>query len=267
MPFLSWDETLLYYETHGAGEPVIFLNGIMMSTIGWAAFIPPLSKKFNLILVDFRDQGRSSQMREPYDQDLHVGDLIRLFDHLNLSRAHVMGVSYGGQVALRLAILHPNRIKSLCLLNTPGRITSRLLEIGKAWEAAAELGDGAKFFQLALPHIYSEPFYEEHAEFLRERKAAFQAMLTREWFDGFIRLSRSAEHFSVSKRQLQNIEAPTLVVGSGRDSVVSDEALDYVRENIPGCEYIVIPNAGHAAFLEKMGEFLTIITGFVSKSS
>jgi pimeloyl-ACP methyl ester carboxylesterase len=267
VPFLDLKGGRIYFEVHGQGAPLLFLNGIMMSTVSWSAFVPVLSRKFQLILADFRDQGQSSRMNEPYGLDVHVEDMAGLLDHLEISRAHVTGISYGGQVALRLALSHPEKLRSLCLFNTPSRISRRLIEIGKAWETAAALDDGYRFFQLALPFIYSEPFYEAHMDFLEERRKVFQSMLTREWFEAFVRLSRSAERFSVSSAELQTVAVPTLLAGSDLDAVVSPDAMRDIRENVPGCESLIIPGSGHASCLEKMNEFLTIAIGFAAKHS
>jgi 3-oxoadipate enol-lactonase len=261
------DGAKIYYEVHGEGEPVIFLHGIMMNTLSWLAFIPELSKRFKLILLDFRDQGQSSKMQEQYGQDIHVGDILSLLDELNISRAHMMGLSYGGQVALRFALQHQGRIKSFCLFNTPNRVTNHLRQIGIAWETAAELNDGERFFQLAIPFIYSEPFYEAHLDFLMERQKIFKSLLTKEWFEGFVRLSRSVKDYALSPQELKTIKVPTLLVGADLDIVVSNRSMKEIHENIPNCEWLIIPDAGHGAFLEKMNEFLTILIGFVTKHS
>lgn len=261
------DGAKLYYEVHGQGEPVIFLHGIMMNTMSWLAFLPDLSKRFRLILLDFRDQGQSSRMQEPYGQDIHIADVLSLLDALHISKVHIMGLSYGGQVALRFALQHQQRIKSLCLFNTPNRISNHLRQIGIAWETAAELNDGERFFQLAVPFIYSEPFYETHLEFLMERQKMFKSMLNKEWFEGFVRLSRSVKDYAVSPKELKAITVPTLLVGADLDIVVSNRMMRDIHENIPNCEWLMIPSAGHGAFLERMNEFLTILIGFVTKHS
>jgi pimeloyl-ACP methyl ester carboxylesterase len=64
---------------------------------------------------------------------------------------------------------------------------------------------------------------------------------------------------------LKKIKISTLLVEPDQDSVVSHNSLKDICENISGCEHIVIPNAGYAAFREKMNEFLTILTGFVTR--
>ncbi|MDI6809800.1 MAG: alpha/beta hydrolase [Candidatus Eisenbacteria bacterium] len=261
------DGAKIYYEVHGEGESVIFLNGIMMNTMSWLPFIPELSKRFKLILVDFRDQGQSSKLQEGYGPDIHVRDVVSLLDELDIPMVHMMGVSYGGGVALHFALKHQKRIKSFCLFNTPNRVTNHLREIGTAWETAAELNDGERFFQLAVPFIYSEPFYETHLDFLIERQKIFKSLLTKEWFEGFIRLSRSFKNYFISPEELKTIKVPTLLVRADLDIIASGRAMKDIHENIPNCELITIPEAGHAAFLEKMNEFLTILIGFVTKHS
>jgi pimeloyl-ACP methyl ester carboxylesterase len=95
----------------------------------------------------------------------------------------------------------------------------------------------------------------------------FKSLLTQEWFEGFIRLSRSVKDYSISREELKAIQVPTLLVGAELDVVISPRSMKDVHENIPNCEFIMIPNAGHGAFLERMSEFLTILIGFVTKNS
>ncbi len=261
------DNVSIYYEVHGKGEPVLVLNGIMMNTMSWLNFIPLVSDYLNLVLMDFRDQGRSSRMQEQYTQDIHIGDIIELLDELEIPKIHLVGLSYGGQVALKFALKHQNRLKTLILPNVPNFITNHLQEIGRGWETAAELKDGEKFFQLAIPYIYSATFYQDNIEFLRERQKMFKTLLTDEWFEGLVRLSRSTSNYYISPDQLKTIKVPSLLMWSEEDMVVARDATREIHENIEDCEFIVVPNAGHAAFLERMKEFLTIITGFIYKHS
>mgnify|MGYP002582044169 FL=1 len=76
----------IYYEEYGQGEPLILLNGIMMSCMSWAEFIEPFSVHNRLILVDFLDQGRSARMDDcvEYSQAIQVEVVYSLMKHLNL---------------------------------------------------------------------------------------------------------------------------------------------------------------------------------------
>jgi pimeloyl-ACP methyl ester carboxylesterase len=268
MPHLELKEgAKLYYEVHGEGAPFIFLNGVMMNTLSWVAYVPVLSKKFKLILVDLRDQGQSSKMAQPYELDIHVGDLLRLLDELALPKVHIMGPSYGGNVALKFALSHQNRLKTLMLPNTMSFVTNILLQIGQGWELAAELNNGEKFFKLATPVIYSPTFFQNFLDFLIQRQAMFKSMLTKEWFEAFIRLSQSAYSYYISPEQLKTITVPTLLIGAEDDIITPIEYMEILHENIKGSEFVVIPKAGHGTVIESMNEMMTMLIGFALKHS
>jgi 3-oxoadipate enol-lactonase len=255
----------IYYEIHGDGEPLILLNGLMMNTLSWIDFIPQLADKFKLILFDFRDQGRSSKLTEGYDNDIHADDILALLDDLKIDKVNMVGTSYGGQVALKFAIKHQDRLKTLILPNTLSWIPNQLKAIGEGWEEAAQLYDGAKFFKLAIPWVYSRHFYQTSLEWLNRRQQLFKDMLTKEWFDSVIRLSRSTRNYYISPEQLQTIKVPTLLIGAEEDMVTPIEVMSVMYDNIKGCEFVIMYKSGHGAVLEKLHEFVTVICGFVFK--
>ena len=121
----------VYYEVHGDhGEPIVILNGIMMSTNSWKPFIPDFSKNNVAILVDFFDQGQSARMTESYDHDIQVRLLNALIDILPYDRVSIMGISYGGEIAVQYAVRFPNRVRRLILANTAARTSDWLRKIG-----------------------------------------------------------------------------------------------------------------------------------------
>jgi pimeloyl-ACP methyl ester carboxylesterase len=257
----------IYYEVHGEGEPLIMMNGLMMNTMSWMDYIPQLADKFKLILFDFRDQGRSSKLPEGYDNDIHADDTIALLDELKIDKVHMIGTSYGGQVALKFTLKYQARLKTLILPNTLSCIPNQLKAIGEGWEEAAQLYDGAKFFKLAIPWVYSRHFYQTSLEWLNQRQKLFKDMLTKEWFDSVIRLSRSTRNYYISPEQLQTIKVPTLLIGAQDDMVTPIDVMSIMQENIKGCEFVITYQSGHGACLEKLHEFVTIICGFVFKHS
>ena len=133
----------VYYEIHGEkGEPLVVLNGIMMSTLSWKPFIKDFSKNNVLILVDFLDQGRSDRMTESYDHSIQVRLVDALVDVLPYDKVNVMGISYGGEIAVQYAVEHPDRVRRLVLANTAGRTSSWLRKIGDGWNEVAKHKDG-----------------------------------------------------------------------------------------------------------------------------
>ena len=83
MAFFDFEGYKVYYEIHGeSGEPLLILNGIMMSTNSWKPMLKNLSKNNVAILVDFLDQGQSSRMTESYTHEIQVRLLDALLDIL-----------------------------------------------------------------------------------------------------------------------------------------------------------------------------------------
>ena len=144
----EFENKQVYYETYGSGKPLVILNGIMMSTKSWVPFIKSFSNNNLLILVDFFDQGNSSKMENegPYDHDIQVRLVEALLNHLNIEKASIVGISYGGEVALEFGCRYQNRVDRLVLFNTCAYTTKWLDDIGKAWNYAAESGNGSSYY-------------------------------------------------------------------------------------------------------------------------
>lgn len=265
MPKVNINGIGIYYELDGEGEVIVFLNGIMMSTLSWVDFVGVYTASgYQLLRVDFRDQGLSDRsIGQNYNLGQQVDDLKGLFDYLEFKKVHLLGVSYGGQVALLFTLKYPQMVKSLILANTTARLSNHLKAIGEAWDEAARLHDSEKFFKLVMPFIYSDHFYESQAEWLKERQKLFSKLLTAEWFEAYLRLSSSNGDFNVLER-LQEITVPTLVIGADRDLVTPLDEVRKLHAGIKGAQFLIIPGSGHASFYEKKDEFNTAVLGFLA---
>lgn len=253
----------IYYEVHGEGNPLVLLNGIMMSTPSWVDHIERLKDRFQLIVYDMRDQGQSAYLEEGYDNHVHVQDLKKLLAHLNIAKADLWGVSYGGQVALLFSLAYPDCVERLVLANTSAHIDQYLLSMGEMWKRAARLYDGEAFFDLALIPIYSRRFYNQNYDWLLNRRKVFKELLTKEWFDGFIRLASSNLDYDV-RNDLASIEHTTLLIAAEEDMITPYEQMRAIHAKMPNSQLVCIPQTGHAAFLEKIDEVCTLIKGFLS---
>ena len=252
----------IYYEVHGEGKPLVLLNGIMMSTPSWVEHIERLKDRFQVIVYDMRDQGQSARLEEGYDNRIHVQDLKKLLVHLNIERADLWGVSYGGQVALLFTLDFPECVDRLVLSNTSAHIDRYLLSMGEMWKRAARLYDGEAFFDLALIPIYSRHFYNHNFDWLLNRRQVFKELLTKEWFDGFIRLASSNVDYDV-RDQLSRIDHATLLIAAEEDMITPYEQMREINAKMSNSQLVCIPRTGHAAFLEKIGEVCTLIKGFL----
>ena len=252
----------LYYEIHGKGKPLVLLNGIMMNTLSWAEHIPLLKEHYQVITYDMRDQGQSDRLEEGYRIDVHAEDLKKLLDHLDIPAANILGVSYGGQVALIFSLKFPEMVNKLILSNTAAHVDQYLLSMGQMWKRAARLYDGEAFFDLALIPIYSRSFYNHHYDWLANRRGLFKDFLTREWFDGFIRLASSNEKYDL-RGKISDIDKETLLIAAQEDMITPPEQMLEMHRTMKNSQFVSIPDTGHAAFLEKRETFCTLIKGFL----
>jgi pimeloyl-ACP methyl ester carboxylesterase len=252
----------VYYEEHGAGEPLLLLNGIFMSCASWAAFVPVFGAELRLILVDFLDQGKSGRMESEYTQDLQAGLVSALLDHLKLEKAHILGISYGGEVAAQFAVKRPERVDRLILSNTTAYTSLWLRDIGRSWEYAFESRDGSRFFKTCIPIVYSPQFYEDNHEWMKAREDMFSKAFDAGTYEAFGRLTRSAETYDV-RGGLRKITAPTLVMSSEYDYVTPPHQQRELAAMIPDAAHITVPSAGHALMYEKPSEFAAAVIGFL----
>lgn len=250
----------IYYEEHGQGRPLVVLNGIMMSCRSWAEFVEPFSADNRLILLDFLDQGRSARMEGPYEQSLQAQVVKALLDHLGLARACVMGISYGGEVALQFALAYPGCVERLVLFNTTARTGPWLGDIGDGWNLAAR--DPDAYYLTTIPVIYSPRFYRERQDWMARRREALRPVFADpDFIQPMIRLTNSSRGYDVTGR-LHEIKAPTLVVSCQEDYLTPVEEQRLIHQNIPGSHYAVLPGCGHASMYEQPVLFAALTLGF-----
>ena len=154
MATFDFEGKKVYYERHGdKGRPLVVLNGLMMSTTSWKPFVEDFSRNNQLVLVDFLDQGRSSRMSESYYHDVQIRLVDALLDELGWEKAVIMGLSYGGNVAIQYALAHPERVWRLILANSGCRTSPWLQKIGDGWNEVAASGSGLAYYLTAIPTI------------------------------------------------------------------------------------------------------------------
>ncbi len=110
------------WERHGAGPPLILVQGIGLARWGWGRAADLLAERFDVLVYDNRGIGESDAPPGPYSIPMLAEDALQVLDEAGASSAHVLGASLGGMVAQQLAVEHPERVERLVLCcTTPGR--------------------------------------------------------------------------------------------------------------------------------------------------
>ena len=134
MPFADLSDVRCHYEIMGNGDPLLMIAGLGSTCEIWGAAAEELAKSLTLILADNRNMGRSVGRRMPQCLADFSSDYVELLDHLQLDRAHVLGLSLGGIIAQKLAVDHPSRIDRLVLVSCTTRVhgTNSLMALRSA---------------------------------------------------------------------------------------------------------------------------------------
>lgn len=253
----------LYYELHGSeNAPVLVLNnGILMNAAhSWVFQTAALSKRYRLLQYDCRGQGQSDHPESPYSMELHADDLSALLEALQIEKAHIAGISYGGEVAQAFALKYPQRVRSLILMDTVSEVSAELRIIVQSWVEALRTGDALKFFNATVPWNFSPNWIAANTKILEDAKDRY-ALLD---FPAVIRLCEAFFGVDFTAR-LHEIKVPTCILVGDLDLLKGVRYAEILKRGIPHAEFHVLTGAGHATCLERPDEFNTIVLGFLAK--
>jgi len=265
MPKLSVDGVRLYYELHGPpGAPVLVLNNgiIMNATTSWAFQTPALAKHYRVLQYDCRGQGQSDHPDIAYTMDAHAADLAGLLDALHVERAHIAGISYGGEVAQAFALQYPARTRSLILADTVSEVGPELRIVIESWLEPARRADAAGFFAATVPWNFSPAFIAANPKLLTDAWARYGQLD----FPAVVRLCECFLQVDFTGR-LGEIKAPTCILHGELDQLKGRTYARVLHKGIPHAEMHILRGAGHASCWERAAEFNTILLGFLAKQS
>ncbi|GAA1560109.1 alpha/beta fold hydrolase [Kribbella lupini] len=253
------DARLAYTDT-GSGHPVVWLHGSGPGASGMSNFGGnlPAFQDYRNIVIDLPGWGDSP--RPATDQPLifHAAELVsRAMTVLGIERAHLVGNSYGGAVAMRVAMEYPDRVDRLVLM-APGGV----------------LPADAPPWPVGLEHLFAymaaeKPSREAMAEFVRlmvfDESLATEALID-ERYASSLRSHPEMQippNFGDLTPDLARIAAPTLLVWGREDQTVPVTWAPRILEGIPNAELRVLPHCRHWVQYERAPEFNHIVREFL----
>jgi pimeloyl-ACP methyl ester carboxylesterase len=227
----------------GQGDPIVLVPGLAG---GWRLLAPlarRLATRHEVILPGLRGDRCLMVGPGPENMAEYAHDLAELIQQLRLERPTVLGVSFGGAVALELAVRYPNLVGALAVQGTEARFRSSLgsmiaRRVLERFPLPTDNGFVNQFFNILhgcrpepgrLPEFVIERIWETDQSVMASRL-------------------RALEQFDVSEH-LDRISAPTLVLAGTRDVVVPPSRQRAMAEAIPHGRFVSVEGAGHIAFL------------------
>jgi len=275
-------DTELYFDVEGSAlvpdgvemreKPVLFVvpGGPGGDHSGFKPSFSALTDKAQLVYLDHRGTGRSAPgPRETYTLDDHVEDLEALRQHLGLDRIGLLGVSYGGMVALAYATRYDHNLSHLILVVTApdhrfiDRAQAILAERGtpeqqktaeRLWAGEFESAEQMREYFEVLGPMYSRTFDLSKE---RERRCIFSPDAINAAYGGFLR------SYDV-RDELHKITAPTLVIGARHDWITAPEFSTEIAQRIPGSDLRIFENSGHNVYTDECDAFIDVVRGFLT---
>ncbi|MCB0125483.1 MAG: alpha/beta hydrolase, partial [Caldilineaceae bacterium] len=240
------------YLATGKGQPLLLLHGATAGgALSWYPLLSTLAKRFRVIVPDCPGYGNSTMRPIDHTIPRFMQWLDAFLTTVQIDKATVMGTSQGGALAMRYALFAPTRVAKLVLINTAGlssRMSPRiaLFAAGNFLLSRCSTQLLQKFFeQLFLfqhnPHTLRLQLYRRYTRAVA-LSPAFQQV---SWLQRTIQLNRPLQ-----LRELQQIQQPTLLLASAKDRLFPPKVAREASAYIPQVQFHVVPQTGHAAFLE-----------------
>lgn len=251
----------LYYEVAGTGSPVVFIHAGIADRRMWDKQFLPFATRHRAIRYDQRGYGLTVAQPVPHS---HLHDLGVLLDYLEGDRAHLVGCSKGGRLALDFALAHPARVHGLVLVNAgaPGLASSG--EQMPQWDeavAAFAAGDLERTNELEI-QVWIDG---------RWRTPDQVDPLVRALALDMNRIALANEAAGLGQEEptpdasgrLAELQGPLLAIASDLDHPDFIRAAEYVAKFVPGGRAVTINGAAHLPSLEQPEEFNRIVSSFL----
>ena len=220
-----------HYIERGGGSPLILLHGNGEDLSYFVHQIEPFAKYFRVIAIDTRGHGQTPRGNAPFTIRQFAEDLLGFMDRHRIEKAHILGFSDGGNIAMVFVMAHPERVEKLILdgANLEASGVRRSIQI------PIEIG-----YRIAKLFAGKSPEAKKNAELL----------------------GLMVNDPNVKPEELARIQCPTLVVAGSKD-VIKEEHTRLIARSIPGAELVVIPgnhfvaNKNPDAFNEAVLRFLS----------
>ncbi|MGH2966674.1 MAG: alpha/beta fold hydrolase [Solirubrobacterales bacterium] len=260
------DGLSMYFEDHGAGDPVLWLAGTGTCGDMWNRFqLPAFTDRYRCITMDLRGAGKTDAPLEPYSMSIMAKDVEGLIRHLELEQAHLVGFSLGSAIVQELALAAPLLVRSAVLWATWSstqiehhirrHFESRLMQLS---EAPPDVFRSAGFWGWAPSFVDDEADLMEQLEAFLGEVSSIQPQARMEHYRADL------AHDTLDR--LGHISAPTLVLYGAEDLITLPRYNRRVAAAIPGAELQEIEGGGHMAFLERPDQCNAAIRDFLDRN-
>jgi 3-oxoadipate enol-lactonase len=256
--FVDVDHGRLRYQVSGEGEAIVFLHAMGLDARMWDAEVVRFARDHRVVRYDLRGFGKSTV---PGASFAHHADLRALLAHLSIDRAHVVGLSMGGGVAIDFALVHPEIVRSLVLVDTFVRGFRFQENAGQmnAASAAAKTGGAAAGRAAWLDSPLFAPA-RRSPEVDKRLRTMIEDYSGWHWLNESLQVPLNPPAWE----RISEIALRTLVIVGELDLVDFRVIADRLASDLPTATRKVIAGAGHMANMEAPEQFHDILATFLT---
>lgn len=264
--FVDVGDIRVHYQEKGSGTPLILIHGYSSSVFTWKDQFDVLSRKFRVIALDLKGFGFTSKPDGDYSRRAQ-GELVAAFlDRLNIGSAWLVGNSMGGETALNVAVLHPDRVLGLVLIDSAGVQVPGRTSLAPAYLQIPVIGRLLTALALTSDKLVREglqkSFFDD-SKVTDDRVAYYyQPLKTR---GGQLAATRARTQFGdfPIEDKLSSIKVPTLIIWGDHDELIPLEAGKKLNSVIRESKLVVFENCGHVPQEEMPERVAAEITNFI----
>lgn len=261
MPDAAWarvSEPRVAVRVQGDGPPVLLLHGIGSSAASFSAQMPALAARYRAIAWDAPGYGESADPPAPPGLDGYADVAARVVDELGAAPAHVVGVSWGGVIAVRLALRHPDHVRSLVIADSTrgsGLHRDKAAAMRRRGDELATSGAGS--FAAARAARLLSP--GAPADLVARVTDTMASAIRNPGYGWAAHAMADTDHTDV----LADLRVPALVLVGEHDHVTTVDESRAIARRIPGARLEVVPGAGHLANQEQPDRFNHLVLSFL----
>lgn len=248
---------LVYRDTGPVeGPTLVFIHAMSFHQDIWQGVLSRLPSGLRIVSYDQRGHGESDVPALPYSLDDYADDAIQLLDHLEVQSCYLVGISFGGLVAQRIAELRPDLVERLVLSNTALKI-GVLEDWMEGANAARTDGFSRKKIEDSFQLMFSPGFCQSSPRY--EELVARRLRLS---VEGYVGCCQAIGHADLSKTASRPTQS-ALVIGTDNDVVTPRNIVEKLAASLPNGEFQLIRGAGHLPCVDKPDEFAALLVSFL----
>ena len=260
MPSFQSADAQINYQTFGdpSSPALVFSNSLGTNYGMWQKQFNALKEQFFVICYDTRGHGSSSAPQGPYTLQQLGEDVVRLLDHLHITKAAFCGISMGGLTGQWLAIHAPQRFSHIIVSNTAAKIGQE-----QAWLDRAKLvrEQGLQpIAATAATRWFTDPFIQSQSSTITNLCNDLSAGSAMGYASCCEALAKADVH-----EQLQDITVPVLIIAGTQDPVTTVADGEFMQQRIPNAQLAEI-NASHISNIEQPEQFNVYVQAFLDSS-